>query len=100
MIVTPIRADTTALVETGDSLIRRNSFVVRQPTKVAAAPKVALVAIAHPSRPGVMNWIVCSDSSSTRCPWYEYVGGLPEAATFEAWMNDINVPCATADCTW
>ena len=53
-------------VETGASCSRRSSLVCRQPCSVAAAPKLALIATAQPSSPGVTNWIVVSESSSTR----------------------------------
>ena len=64
--VTLTRAPTRVFVETGDSWSRRNSLELRQPFKVAAAPKLALIATAQPSRPGVTYWIVFSESSSTR----------------------------------
>ena len=63
---TVIRAPTTVRVETGASWRRRSSFDCRQPCSVAAAPNAALIATAQPSSPGVTNWIVSSESSSTR----------------------------------
>ena len=73
--VTETRAPTTVRVETGASWSRRISLDCRQPWSVAAAPKAALIAIAQPSRPGVTNWMVLSESSSTRSVSSEYVGG-------------------------
>ncbi len=63
--VTTTRAATTAAVGAGESCSRRNSWVCRQPCSVAAAPIAALIATAHPSRPGVKYWIASSESSST-----------------------------------
>ncbi len=65
-IVTTTRAATTEPVDAGDSCNRRSSLLLRQPWRVAAAPKAALIATAQPSRPGVTNWMVFSDLSSTR----------------------------------
>ena len=73
--VTVTRAPTTVRVETGASWSRRSSLLCRQPCRVAAAPKLALIAIAQPSRPGVTYWMVSSESSSTRSTSREYVGG-------------------------
>ena len=53
-------------------------------TSVSAAPNIAPVAIAQPSRPGVMYWIVFSDSSSTCSASSENVGGCPVAARLAA----------------
>ena len=64
--VTVTRAPTIVPVGTGASWSRRNSLEFRQPLRVAAAPKLALIATAHPSRPGVTNWMVLRESSSTR----------------------------------
>src|SRR6266508_4254842 len=64
-MLTPTRAETMAGVRTGESRSRRRIFFCRQVTRVSAAPNVAPVAIAQPSRPGVMYWIVFSDWSST-----------------------------------
>ena len=64
--VTEIRAPTIVRVETGASCRRRSSLLCRHPCSVAAAPKLALIAMAHPSRPGVTYSMVCNDSSSTR----------------------------------
>ena len=44
---------------------------------MAAAPKLALIATAQPSNPGVKNWIVDSESSSTRWASNAYFGGWP-----------------------
>ena len=65
-------------VETGASRSRRSSLVL--PPARAASPRrrtLALIAIAQPSRPGVTNWMVSSDSSSTRSASREYFGGCP-----------------------
>jgi hypothetical protein len=62
--VTPILAATTERVEIGAGRSRRSSLVRRHPTRVAAAPNVALVAIAQPSSPGVTNWMVFSEDSA------------------------------------
>ena len=75
--VTATRAPTTVRVETGASWSRRSSLLWRQPWSVAAAPKLALIATAQPSRPGVTNWIGVSESSSTRSVSSVYVGGVP-----------------------
>ena len=64
--MTLTRAPTRVFVETGDSWSRRNSLELRQPFKVAAAPKLALIATAQPRRPGVTYWIGLRESSSTR----------------------------------
>ncbi|MBA2774847.1 MAG: hypothetical protein H0U36_12505 [Nocardioidaceae bacterium] len=52
--------------------------------------------MAHPNKPGVTNWMVCSEASSTRSVLTVYFGGWPLAATFADWTNDRRVPCATA----
>ena len=79
-------------VETGESWSRRSSLLSRQPWSVAAAPKAALIATAQPSSPGVTNWIVFRESSSTRSVSSVYVGGLPDAATLAASTKARSVP--------
>jgi hypothetical protein len=64
-MLTPTRAPTTVPVPTGESRNRRRTFFCRQVTSVSAAPNMAPVATAQPSRPGVRYWMTCSDSSST-----------------------------------
>ena len=52
------RAPTTAYVGTGREAQPPQQLALRrQSTRLAAAPKVAPIAIAHPSSDGVKNWI-------------------------------------------
>src|SRR5262245_18651072 len=98
--LTNTRANTIDRVETGASRNRRNSFVLRHCTSVSAAPNVALVATAQPSRPGVTYWIDLSESSSTWRASSVYTGGLPLAATLAASTNAPSVPRTVAALTW
>ena len=83
-------------VETGASWSRRSSLELRHPLRVAAAPNDALIATAQPSSPGVTNWIVSSESSSTRSVRREYVGGAPLSATLVPSTNARSVPWTIA----
>ena len=67
-MLTPTRAATTVHTGAGDSRTRRSSCFLRQLTIVSAAPNVADVATPHESMPPAMNWMGCSDSSSTCGP--------------------------------
>jgi hypothetical protein len=87
----PTRASTTVPGRIGASRSRRRIRFSRQVTSVSAAPNVAPVAIAQPSRPGVMNWIVFSDSSSTCWASSEYLGGWPLSAWFEPSTSELKI---------
>ncbi len=67
---------------------------------MAAAPKAALIATAQPSRPGVTNWIVDSESSSTRSVSSAKRGGWPERATLVPSTKACSAPWVTAAFTW
>ena len=98
--VTATRAPTSVLVGTGESCSRRSSLELRQPFRVAAAPKLALIATAQPSRPGVTYWMVLRESSSTWTASSWYVGGLPDRATLVPSTKALSTPWVTAAFTW
>src|SRR6266540_4074533 len=91
-MLTPTRAETMAGVRTGESRSRRRIFFCRQVTRVSAAPNVAPVAIAQPSRPGVMYWIVFSDWSSTWATSTENLGGAQRVAFGQRREDGRRVP--------
>ena len=72
---------------------------MRQPLSVAAAPNDALIAIAQPSSPGVTNWMVLRESSSTRSVVSVYVSGAPLSATLVPSTNARSVPWTMAAVT-
>ena len=75
--LTATRAMTTDDVRMGASRSRRSRPFLRHATRLAAAPNVAPVAMAQPSRPGVKYWIADNESSSTCWVSTSNFGGCP-----------------------
>ena len=89
---TTIRAPITAGTFTGERVSRRRIFFCRQVTSVAAAPKVAPIAMAYPRMPGVKYWIGLSALSSTCSACTENRGGWPLAARLALCTSDSTTP--------
>jgi hypothetical protein len=75
-------------------------LLLRQPCSVVAAPKAALIATAQASSPGVTNWIVLRDLSSTRSVLSVKVAGRADACRLAPSTNADSVPWVTAALTW
>jgi len=96
----PTRASTTVPGRIGASRSRRRIRFSRQVTSVSAAPNVAPVAMAQPSRPGVMNWIVSSDWSSTCSAASENFGGCPLSPWLAPSTSELKIVRTVPARTW
>ena len=97
--LTAIRARTTAQVGIGASRRRRSRPFLRHTTRLVAAPNVAPEAIAQPISPGVKNWIVDNESSSTWSDSRTNFGCCPVTSMLADCTIAWNVPWTVAALT-